>query len=498
MTSKPTVYFHRVCPFAQRAMIMVHEAANAHGNPNLIDVKEVSLKNMPSWYVTNINPRHTLPGIKFPDGTSYCESMLIAKYIDAAYLAPKGLNLMPLAPAGAAFTIPDMQSKIDTFMQAVWAMYGCIGKEEADIPAGVEAVRKILTEVIPKVFTDHGAFVYGDAFTMADVAIFPFVLRFSSTLAAYSNLRIAEEFPRLRTFIDGCLRRPSVASSSCPGEFYVASYKGYAKVAATWNYELTVAEGDPFGERLQIIAAKSLAAVVAKNKDGLAEIADVANEADDTGCPDERGADYSFVKINTVVAPADDSLPRLKTPHGLVITGTSSISEYLLSTLSGLLAGGRTTDADFAALSLRPHLPTPNFVSGFTTVSPQQVSESAAAVLRGSYFADHNDGLLEGVGNDAIATGDKGKLESKDGLSDYAKWNLTQMENILKNNAKTSAEGPFVLGKNLSEFDVAMVPVLNRVSILYGEAAIAEVAPKVAALLAAAKKDAVVAQFLKK
>ena len=72
------------------------------------------------------------------------------------------------------------------------------------------------------------------------------------------------------------------------------------------------------------------------------------------------------------------------------------------------------------------------------------------------------------------------------------------MENILKNNAKTSAEGPFVLGKNLSEFDVAMVPVLNRVSILYGEAAIAEVAPKVAALLAAAKKDAVVAQFLKK
>jgi glutathione S-transferase len=502
MSARPTVYFHRVCPFAQRAMIMVHEAMNATADPAVVNVKEVSLNNMPSWYASGVNPRETLPGIKFPDGTSYPESMLIAKYIDTAFLAPRGRNLMPVSPAGVAFTVPEMEAKIGAFMNAVWAMYSCLGAQEADIPAKVEAVRVALKEAIEKTFTaSSGPFVYGDHFSMADVAIIPFVLRFNSTLKAYSNLRIAEEFPRLRLFIDACLRRPSVASSSCAGEFYVAMYgaAGYTSVKPNWEYELTVAEGDPFSERIQIIAAKLLAAIAAKNKVAPAAVADVANEADDTGCHDELLCDYSFVKIKTVVVPQGlDHVPRLVTPHDRVIVGTAGITEYLLSNFGSLLAGGNNSDEQFAAVSLRPHMPTPAFVSGFTTVSPAQAALSAAATIRGAFFADHNDGLVEGVGSDAIMSGDKSKLESKDGLSDVAKWNLNQMERTLANNAQTSAEGPFVLGKHISEFDLAMVPVLNRVALLYGADAFAAAAPKVAALLAAAKEDAVVAQFLKR
>eukprot|EP00658_Telonema_sp_P-2_P032671 TRINITY_DN24132_c0_g1_i1.p1 TRINITY_DN24132_c0_g1~~TRINITY_DN24132_c0_g1_i1.p1 ORF type:complete len:120 (-),score=56.91 TRINITY_DN24132_c0_g1_i1:120-479(-) len=86
--ARPTVYFHRVCPFAQRAMIMVHEAMHATADPAILNVKEVSLNDMPTWYAGGINRRETLPGLKFPDGTSYPESLLIAKYIDTAYLAP--------------------------------------------------------------------------------------------------------------------------------------------------------------------------------------------------------------------------------------------------------------------------------------------------------------------------------------------------------------------------------------------------------------------------
>lgn len=500
--ARPTVYFHRVCPFAQRAMIMVHEAMNATADPTILNVKEVSLNDMPTWYTGGINRRETLPGLKFPDGTSYPESLLIAKYIDTAYLAPHGRNLMPVSPAGVAFTVPEMESKIGAFMNAVWAMYGCLGCSADKTAESVDAVRVALKEAIEKTFTaSSGPFVYGDHFSMADVAIFPFILRFNSTLMAYCNLRIAEEFPRLRLFIDACLRRPSVASASCAGEYYIAMYGALGAAGTkkpTWEYELTIAEGDPFGERLQITAAKMIDAIHAKNKAAPAPVKDVSDEALDTGCQDELMCDFSFVTIKTVIVPQGlEHVPRLVTPHDRIIVGTAGITEYLLSNFGSLLAGGNNSDAQFAAVSLRQHLPTPAFVSGFTTICPAQAALSAAVTIRGAFFADHNDGLLEGVGSDAIVSADKSKLESKDGLSDVAKWNLVQMERILSNNAQTAAEGPFVLGKHLSEFDVAIVPVLNRVAILYGADAIAAAAPKVAALLAAAKQDAVVAKFLK-
>eukprot|EP00163_Fabomonas_tropica_P029710 TRINITY_DN647_c0_g1_i1.p1 TRINITY_DN647_c0_g1~~TRINITY_DN647_c0_g1_i1.p1 ORF type:complete len:122 (-),score=38.67 TRINITY_DN647_c0_g1_i1:76-441(-) len=62
----------------------------------------------------------------------------------------------------------------------------------------------------------EGPFVFGDRFTVADIAFVPFIERMEKILCKYRNITIPpanDECARLRTWYAACKARPSVATT---------------------------------------------------------------------------------------------------------------------------------------------------------------------------------------------------------------------------------------------------------------------------------------------
>jgi glutathione S-transferase len=156
-----------------------------------------------------ITPRRQVPTLVYGDGgdaiTVY-ESVAITQFLDDLHPEPPLMPppSQPRARAQALMRIAEFQQKLDPKN-----IFGSVafGKQDRDqLGARVDA---LLAE-LPRwdAYVGDGPFLCGDAFTLADIAVFPLLLHFEVLGYDY-----AKHTPALSAYVEHCKARPSVAKT---------------------------------------------------------------------------------------------------------------------------------------------------------------------------------------------------------------------------------------------------------------------------------------------
>lgn len=165
-------------------------------------------------------------------GLPVYESALIVEYLDDRWPG-RGTALLP-ADAVARAAVRLFVARLDT---APFYKLLVSKGDEALTAASVAAIAKIEAAYGAGLrFGGPGAagpYFLGAQFSAADVAILPFVDRFSAALPFYHGWDLLEHVPRLAAALAAVKSRPSWAATSQPPPFYIKTYEGCAYVWPT-------------------------------------------------------------------------------------------------------------------------------------------------------------------------------------------------------------------------------------------------------------------------
>ncbi|KAI8141193.1 glutathione S-transferase [Fennellomyces sp. T-0311] len=190
---KVTFYTAAICPFAQRVAIAFNEIGLAY------EKVEIDLSNKPSWY-KDVNPETKVPALTI-QGKNIAESLVLIEL--ANDLKPEQ-GLLPADPVKRAqirFVIEYWATKVS----AAWYKSLRNNNEEG---------RKEYSEALNVAYTraPSGPYFLGSDYSLADIAIAPFVARQAVAHQKFYNNFEAEavkKFPRLQEFLEGIVSRPS-------------------------------------------------------------------------------------------------------------------------------------------------------------------------------------------------------------------------------------------------------------------------------------------------
>ncbi|KAI9567981.1 glutathione S-transferase C-terminal-like protein [Boletus coccyginus] len=168
--SSITLYTAKICPYAHRVEIALAEAKAE------FKAYQIDLQNKPEWYALKVNPASKVPAIAYggpdispeepsPESVKLAESLVLIEFV--ADLFPEA-NLMPVDPvlrARARLFIEVVSSK---FLPAFQKFLGR-GEGYEDLLTAAEAIRNILPA--------SGSYAVDDHYTIADIAITPFLAR---------------------------------------------------------------------------------------------------------------------------------------------------------------------------------------------------------------------------------------------------------------------------------------------------------------------------------
>jgi len=216
------VYFgNRTCPFAHRAWWTLHEKELD------FDYIHVDLGSQkPAWYAQKINELGTVPCI-FENGHPVYESMIVAEYLEEKYKA-HGTRLLPEDPLKRAA----IRLFISIWSEAQKLLYGVLMNQDrskdADLSAKLHAeLKRINNKMVAQSAT--GPYFLGSEFSFADIAIVPFLDRFTATLKQYRQVEIfTDETARLKELYEACKQRPGFQKTTQPPEVYLSGYFRYA------------------------------------------------------------------------------------------------------------------------------------------------------------------------------------------------------------------------------------------------------------------------------
>ncbi|TFY78988.1 hypothetical protein EWM64_g5023 [Hericium alpestre] len=164
-----TLYTAKVCPYAQRVEIAFEEAGV---KPTKY---QINLQDKPEWYAPNVNPASKVPAIAYggpqvppdqpsPESTKLAESLVLVEFVADLYPNSKLLPNDPVKRAQARFFIEFVTNKVVSPFFA----FSIRGEPAEPLLAGFEALQGQL---------DKGTFAVSDDFTIADVALAPFLGR---------------------------------------------------------------------------------------------------------------------------------------------------------------------------------------------------------------------------------------------------------------------------------------------------------------------------------
>ncbi|OBZ85149.1 Glutathione S-transferase omega-1 [Choanephora cucurbitarum] len=216
MTKKYILYSNIICPFGHRARIAFKEL-----DVNFETV-EVDLIDIPEWY-KKLNPEERVPCLDV-DGHILTESMVILEYLNECY--PEK-NLMPKDPLKRA----KIRLAIDHFFNKValpYFMFCTNSKGENTLAIYKETMEKAFVEfdTILKKQSPTGPYYLGKDFSMADVAIAPFLIRIYATNKHLGHtINAVKRSSRLGEFIEGNISRPSVQETWCGDEKLIHGLK---------------------------------------------------------------------------------------------------------------------------------------------------------------------------------------------------------------------------------------------------------------------------------
>ncbi|KAI8969183.1 glutathione S-transferase [Mycotypha africana] len=215
-SDKITLYNAVICPYAQRAHITLREVDAD------FDIVDIDLLNKPEWY-KEVNPELKVPTLT-TEGQNLAESLIIIEYLNDRFPEKNLMPKKPLLRANVRFAIEWFGSKVNPHL------YKCMLKfNDADAADAIEDYKKNTNAALAS-FNDllmkqseKGPYFLGEDFSLADIAIAPFLLRifsFNDLFLDGYRFEAIESHPRLAQFIEGISSRPSIKDTYCGNEKY--------------------------------------------------------------------------------------------------------------------------------------------------------------------------------------------------------------------------------------------------------------------------------------
>ncbi|KAF1805323.1 thioredoxin-like protein [Mucor lusitanicus] len=213
-SDKITFYNAVVCPYAQRAAIALKEVGAEYETVN------IDLQNKPDWY-KDVNPELKVPALNV-EGQNLAESLVIIEYLADRFPDANLLPKEPLKRANIRFAIEYFSSKINTeFYKYVFNQSAENAREnfETNVNAALIRFNELLLQQ-----SKTGPYFLGETYSLADVAIAPFVLRIHALLEHILGgykFEAIQNNPRLHEFITGALQRPSTQETWIGDEKFI-------------------------------------------------------------------------------------------------------------------------------------------------------------------------------------------------------------------------------------------------------------------------------------
>lgn len=193
---KLTLVSHKLCPYVQRAAIVMHEK----GVP--FERRWVDLADKPAWFRA-VSPLGKTP-VLLVDGTPIFESAVICEYLDDVF-APTLHPEDPLERARHRAWVEFGSSVLNT----IGAFYNA--GDAHSLHARREELRARFAQLEP-VLDARGPFFAGECFTMVD-AVFAPVFRYFEVFGALGVGGFLDGLPRVAAWREALAQRESVRAA---------------------------------------------------------------------------------------------------------------------------------------------------------------------------------------------------------------------------------------------------------------------------------------------
>lgn len=196
MNTKLTLISHLLCPYVQRAIIVLEEKQIGY------ERVDIDLANKPDWFL-KVSPLGKTP-VLLVDGQAIFESTVICEYLEETTAG----TLHPQDPIVRAQHRGWMEFASAT-LNAIGALYGAPSEQTlaaniADLRAKFAQVETALSAV-----NRNGPYFAGEAFSLVDAAFAP-AFRYFEVLDTMEDLRVFADVPKVRAWRNALQERPSV------------------------------------------------------------------------------------------------------------------------------------------------------------------------------------------------------------------------------------------------------------------------------------------------
>lgn len=183
---------HNLCPYVQRARIVLDEKSVPH------EIEFIDLANKPQWFLA-ISPLGKVP-VLLADGEPIFESAVIAEYLDEVTES----SLHPEDPFEKAHNRAWIEFASNT-LSVIGSFYSA--KDQQTFELKIELLRtrfRTLEDAL-----DNGPYFNGHRFSLVDAAFGP-VFRYFDVIERYADFGFFAETPTVRAWRRALRQRPSV------------------------------------------------------------------------------------------------------------------------------------------------------------------------------------------------------------------------------------------------------------------------------------------------
>ena len=199
MTTKLTLISHLLCPYVQRAIIVLEEKQIAY------ERIDIDLANKPDWF-RKVSPLGKTP-VLLVDGQAIFESAVICEYLEETTPGP----LHPQDPIVRAQHRGWMEFASAT-LNAIGGLYGA--PDERTLAAKVADLRVKFAQLETELSTvdRNRPYFAGDSFSLVDAAFAP-VFRYFEVFDMIDDFGVFTNTPKIRAWREALQQRLSVRSA---------------------------------------------------------------------------------------------------------------------------------------------------------------------------------------------------------------------------------------------------------------------------------------------
>jgi len=206
-----------VSPFAHRAWWAMKEKGI---NFDYIHIDLGPTK--PAWYTELVNPYGTVPCI-YDEGRPIFESSIIIVYLEEKF-SNTGTQLMPadlVDRANVRLIISQFEEKIFSKLYTV-----LLASTEEKLNEALAAIREPLKQVDEMYgkYNTSGPYFLGDQLSMAEIAILPFIFRFSIIIPHFRHIDLFEDAPNFKAALEAAKTRKAFQETIVEPEYFIQAY----------------------------------------------------------------------------------------------------------------------------------------------------------------------------------------------------------------------------------------------------------------------------------